>query len=911
MLLLRSFCLCLALYSAGHSAVGGPLKASYRIADGGQVRDFVIARDEIHRSRSLRRIPLAPDPDAARAAGQAIDGELILYPAGAPKTAANRRLLTKRLAVRLAPGVDAAALADSAGSRLVSGPRGENWYVIEALGGAGAALEALEKLRPPDVLQAQPMLARQQQKRRSVNDPLFGQQWHLLQANVPAAWDTATGSGVTIAIVDDGLQHSHPDLAPNYSSADSYDFNRRDPDPEPPSYFFDIHGTACAGVAAAAGSNALGGAGVAYSAGLSGLRLISAPTTDEEEAEAFAFHNDTIAIKSNSWGPPDDGRTTEGPGPLTLAAIEEAAATGRGGLGTIILFAGGNGARANDNSNFDGYANRREIIAVGAVNSEEQKAAYSEPGTNLLVSAPSSGGLLSVVTTDSRGDDGYNRNGKFGDLPDIDYTNTFGGTSSACPLTAGVAALMLQRNPGLGWRDVQEILVQTAKMVEPSDHAWVVNGAGFRFNDNFGAGGVDAAAAVAKAANWTNLGPQIEHKDHRPGLATPIPDNRPAGVEFTFNVATSNLRVEHAHLAVEITHARRGQLEITLTSPAGTVSRLAPQRPRDKGANYFWRFMSTHHWGEMAAGNWKVQIADGKKGSVGVVHSLTLELSGSAPSGGLVAGAPSVSFIPQNGLSEVDFSITNQGKLTLTGLQAAFVNSPAATGSAMPGTVGSLAPGETKIVRVAIQTQGTVGTDLRPTLMITGDNVFTQSIRYKVIAGRVATQSFTSIESISTPSIRKRATRGLASPYPSSLQVGGLPHGAVLVDVKLRLRHFVHSRSSDVDALLVSPSGKKVIPMSDAGFASHDVEVTLSDGAKIALPETSLIGSGSYRPANYGKTFDRFPKPAPLKPYDFSFAAFSGDNPTGTWHLFLVDDKSRFLGSLGGWSLDITYATPF
>ncbi|HEY3789663.1 MAG TPA: S8 family serine peptidase, partial [Urbifossiella sp.] len=433
----------------------------------------------------------------ARRAG----GDLVLFEKGKPRSESTRRLLTRRIAVQLAAGQDATAIARAVGAESANpAPFAPNWYIFQSAAEPGSALEVTQKLkRQAGVVSVEPMLARQQTKRLIPSDPFFGNQWHLLNAgqvggpsgidiNVTSVWNTYRGDGMNIGIVDDGLEHTHPDLAPNYQASLSYDFNYDSPDPQPAAFDGDDHGTACAGLAAAAGNNGIGVTGVAFNAGLAGIRLIALPDTDEQEAEAFALHDDIIAVKSNSWGPADDGKTLAGPGPLAIAGFENAVQTGRNGRGTIFTWAGGNGALNGDASTFDGYASSREVIAVGAITNSGVNSPYSEPGTNLICVAPSSGGRkdLAITTVDRAGEDGYNFDG-FADLSDPDYTDTFGGTSAASPQAAGVIALMLQANPNLGWRDVQEILLRSARQIDLGNdngvsEGWITNSAGFHFN---------------------------------------------------------------------------------------------------------------------------------------------------------------------------------------------------------------------------------------------------------------------------------------------------------------------------------------------------------------------------------------------------------------------------------------------
>lgn len=100
---------------------------------------------------------------------------------------------------------------------------------------------------------------------------------------------------------------------------------------------------------------------------LTGIRLIADYTTDAQEAAGLSYRSDINDIYSNSWGPNDDGRRLEKPGVLTLRAMEDSVNNGRGGKGVVYVWAGGNGKSYGDNCNYDGYANSRFTIAIGAV----------------------------------------------------------------------------------------------------------------------------------------------------------------------------------------------------------------------------------------------------------------------------------------------------------------------------------------------------------------------------------------------------------------------------------------------------------------------------------------------------------------------------------------------------------------
>ncbi len=544
----------------------------------------------------------------------------VAYVVGEERSDSSRRIVTPDLRVQ-----SEAAAADRIAARnqliIKDRPAYAPGWVIMSAASPFAALDAMINLRTvSEVVSADVLLAVQHSLRALPNDPLVSSQWHLKRSgtavvgtdvNVESAWNYpaaigSRGAGVRIGIVDDGLQTAHPDLAPNVDTVNDKDWNGGDADPNPG--VGDDHGTACAGNAAAKGNNGIGVTGTAPDATLVGMRLIAAAVSDAEEAQAMSYLPDLIQIKSNSWGPSDTGKVLESPGPLMAASLQSAATSGRGGKGSIILWAGGNGGNVGDNSNYDGYANSIYTIAIGATDSLGKRAYYSEPGANIVVCAPSNGNgsALGITTADRTGSNGYNTassaNGG-------DYTDDFGGTSSATPTAAGIVALMLEKNPNLGWRDVQEILIRSA-VKPPGSTGWVTNSAGFPFNRDFGAGLINATAAVNLSATWTNLPAQTSTTSTQSGLNAPIPNNNPAGVTRTFNLSASNIRVEQVTLRLSATHDSRGELEITLTSPGGMVSKLAEVH-NDTNDNYSnWTFSSVRNWGEISTGTWTLKVAD-------------------------------------------------------------------------------------------------------------------------------------------------------------------------------------------------------------------------------------------------------------------------------------------------------------
>jgi subtilisin family serine protease len=496
------------------------------------------------------------------------------------------------------------------------------------------------------------------------NDPYFRRntpsagwagQWHLvnefgtgIDANVLGAWARGiTGAGVTIGIVDDCLQIAHPDLAPNYDAADSWDFGSNDGDPSPVNPG-DMHGTSVAGVAAAKGGNSIGVVGAAPNAGLAGLRIDFDNQTVQMFIDATLYHssgnNTSIKVKNHSYG--YNTPYVDAAGPVT--ALETSAASG-----TIHVFAAGNqrSTWAQDTNTMQ-LQNSRAIIAVAALGSNGKYASYSSFGACVFVTAPASSasGLLRVTTTDVTGTGGYN-NATSDSFPDDNYTSQFGGTSSASPLVAGVMALGKEVQPALNGRMAKHLLAMTSRIVnasdasESSDGGWRTNAAGRHFNQNYGFGLVDADAFTAAAVQYTGVSPLITEGTGTVQVGAAIPDNNLTGVTRTFTL-NQDVPLEEVLVHLNITHTWRGDLEAYLTSPSGYTSRLLIWAG-DPGDVIDWTFTTNAFWGEDPEGLWSLNVRDTWLYDLGTWNSY----SATAYMGTLVPEPATLSLLALGGLA--------------------------------------------------------------------------------------------------------------------------------------------------------------------------------------------------------------------------------------------------------------------
>ncbi|XP_051534971.1 proprotein convertase subtilisin/kexin type 7 isoform X3 [Myxocyprinus asiaticus] len=500
--------------------------------------------------------------------------------------------------------------------------------------------EAALDENPHVVWHSQEQILRRSKRSVTFNDPKYPSQWHLhnnmkrgMDINVTGVWEhNVTGVGVTVVVVDDGVQHTLEDIQPNYSPEGSYDLNSNDPDPmpHPDGHSDNHHGTRCAGEIAAVSNNSFCAVGVAYGSKVAGIRVLDGPLTDSMEAVAFNKHYQINDVYSCSWGPDDDGRTVDGPHPLGKVALQHGVIAGRKGFGSIFVVASGNGGQYEDNCNYDGYANSIYSITIGAVDENGRKPFYAEECASMLAVTFSSGSrqLRSIVTSDWSMQSGTG------------CTDGHTGTSAAAPLAAGMVALMLQVRPCLSWRDVQHIITYTATQHD-TQADWETNGAGFHHSHKYGFGLLNAWRLVNAAKVWEFVPFLVSYQSPILNANEMIPAY-PKSLMLTWNVTAFDLRqsgmqtLEHVSVTVTITHPRRGNVEILLVCPSGMSSLIGARRALDVDTTGYadWTFSTVRCWGERAEGQYSLQITDYREAALalGVLKNWKLTLYGSSMS---------------------------------------------------------------------------------------------------------------------------------------------------------------------------------------------------------------------------------------------------------------------------------------
>jgi len=635
--------------SITRSAAPVPSPATAQVSDGKLVVSYPEAGVEVFRvpvgpgKRSVteRKIALRAEPDVRFAGGVLVDPdskEPVLY--------------TENLFIKFTDSTDpddCLAVLREAGLTVKEQVRyATNAYFVEAQEGTGQEVfEIAERLlKRADVEYCHPETIRPR-----VRKGIFAQQWHLKKttvagvvvnahANVDAAHLVTKGAGVTIAIIDDGIDIDHPEftgankiVAPRDATENSDDPRPKDDDPRYP----DNHGTACAGVACAAGAR--GASGVAPEARLMPIRL-SSGLGSQNEANAFVWAADHGAdVISCSWGPPDGDwwdvtdpvHNKKVPLPAnTKLAMDYVFANGRGGKGCVVLFAAGNGRERVEN---DGYASYGPIIAVAACNDRGLQSVYSDFGAAIWCAFPSSDSgyaqfnhpaplTAGIWTTDRVGSDGYNSGQISNGDADGLFTNDFGGTSSACPGAAGVAALVLSVNPALKHNEVKALFKSACDRIDSSGGNYDANGHSLKY----GYGRLNALTAVTLAKPQPQAGTTVSRR-----FDSDIPDLQT--VSFSLSVP-DNTPVQSLSVEVDLKHTYIGDLILTLIPPAGAGQRIVLHNRAGGSRNDLKKTYDAAAVGALAAfagrncqGTWTLEIRDAAAQDTGTLVSFGLVLA--------------------------------------------------------------------------------------------------------------------------------------------------------------------------------------------------------------------------------------------------------------------------------------------
>ena len=453
-------------------------------------------------------------------------------------------------------------------------------------------------------------------------------------------------------------------------------------------------------------------------------------------------------------------------------------------------------------------------------------------------------------------------------------------------------------------------------------------------------------------------------------LATPLPDQGTADIPI---VISDTGVVTDINVKVRLNHTFDGDVQLSLVSPGGAITIPLVSNRGSTGANFGSGAndcSGTHTVfddsaataisagtapfagsfkpetplsgfnGLSVAGTWTLHAADTAAVDSGTIGCVQLEITrqrfvccGVVGTPQIVSGGAATitaeNYFPPNNTPDpgetvtANFPLINTGDGNTTNLVATLQNS----GGVIPVTVSQnygvvVAAGPAVSRPFTFTASGTCGGSITATLHLQDGALDLGNVTYTFTLGGSSTSSatFSNAAGITIPATGTGATTGAPSnPYPSSITVAGFTSPVTGVTVKLNGLN--HTFPDDVDILLVGPTGRKMIILSDAG-ASNDwvnATITLDDNAASLPSDAGSVPTGTYKPANFDTAQDPFPAPAPAGPYltpatggtDTLASAFAGQDPNGTWSLYVVDDATTDVGNMsGGWQLTLTSTTP-
>ncbi|WOT33426.1 S8 family peptidase [Streptomyces coeruleorubidus] len=454
------------------------------------------------------------------------------------------------------------------------------------------------------------------------NDTDYGKQWDLFEStagmNVPAAWDTTTGTGVTVAVIDTGYV-THSDLAANIvggydfisDTAVSVDGNGRDSNPADPGDWYNAnecgagipasnsswHGTHVAGTIAAATGNGKGIAGIAHGAKISPVRVLGkcgGYDSDIIDAITWASGGTVSGVPANTNVAKVINMSLGGGGACSSAT--QSAINGAVNRGTSVVVAAGN---ENQNVSNSSPANCNNVISVAATNRAGSRASYSNYGSLVDISAPggetrtsTANGILSTLNSGTK-------------TPSSENYAYYQGTSMATPHVAGLAALMKSANSALTPAQIESAIKANARPLPGT------------CSGGCGAGLADAAKTVQAVKGGTSTGTTFSST-----TAVAIPDNG-AAIESPISVTGRSGNAPSAlQVGVDITHTYRGDLVIDLVAPDGSAYRLK-SAASDSADNVNTTY-TVNASGESANGTWKLRVQDTAAQDTGTLNGWKL-----------------------------------------------------------------------------------------------------------------------------------------------------------------------------------------------------------------------------------------------------------------------------------------------
>ncbi|MEV6183269.1 S8 family peptidase [Streptomyces sp. NPDC052016] len=550
----------------------------------------------------------------------------------APGTPAERLIVGYRSGATEATS-NTAAEADATAKGKAAG---ENLDFQRRLGTGAALVDLGEDLTKADVAdvvaryQADPQVAyvvpdRLNTPKADPNDTEYAKQWDLFEAtagmNVPGAWNTTTGTGVTVAVIDTGYV-AHSDLAANIvggydfiaDTAVAVDGNGRDSNPADPGDWYNAnecgagipasnsswHGTHVAGTIAAVTNNSKGVAGIAYGAKISPVRVLGkcgGYDSDIIDAITWASGGTVSGVPANSNVAKVINMSLGGDGACTSAT--QSAINAAVNRGTTVVVAAGN---ENDNVANHSPGNCSNVISVAATNRTGAKASYSNYGSLVDISAPggqtstgTANGILSTLNSGTR-------------TPSTENYAYYQGTSMATPHIAGLAALMKSANSALTPAQIESAIKANARALPGA------------CSGGCGAGLADATRTVQAVSG---SGGSTGGTTFTSTTAVSIPDNGSA-VESSIAVTGRTGNAPSAlQVGVDITHTYRGDLVIDLVAPDGSTYRLKASSSSDSADNVITTY-TVNASAEVANGTWKLRVQDVAAQDTGRLNSWKL-----------------------------------------------------------------------------------------------------------------------------------------------------------------------------------------------------------------------------------------------------------------------------------------------